>query len=80
MTHTGHCFNGTHCHSKINISNAVYLIIIIVTQHFCCSGYSPSVLGQNVMKCGRIMKRRTVSNLTELKFGLRSFRPSSCHI
>ena len=35
--------------------------------------------GRNVTKLGRITKRGTVSNLAEPKFGLRPFRPSSCH-
>ena len=31
-----------------------------------------------ITKCGRIMKRRSESNMAELKFDLKSFRASSC--
>ena len=54
------------------------LIIINVT-HISLFGIIFFNSGRNVTKLGRITKRGTVTNLADPKFGLRSFRPSSCH-
>ena len=53
------------------------LIIINVTHISMFRNHSFN-FGRNVAKRGRNMERRRERNIAELKFQLKSFRPSSC--
>ena len=64
---------------KHNLFEGKDNLTIINVTHILLFGIISFNSGRNVTKLGRITKRGTVSNLAEPKFGLRSFRPSSCH-